>query len=487
MKLRRMGVTVAIGLIAAAAFLSLAHAADAIKIGVVLPLSGRYASAGQGNKRGIDLVVNEINKGGGIKALGGAQIQLVVADDASDQVTTSQEARRLINQEKVSFILGPYATPEGEAIAPVAERGSTGVLSTQSSFDGLFQRNYRFFSSVSMVSSQFGLAYADFVAWLNKEHAGGIKTVAITFPNNDYGQIASKAASERLTRDGIKVLESFGFPPNASDLTPIVQRVKNLNPDAIVSIGYLQDGLLLHRARVAQDYSSKPIWIGGSDAFSNDRLWELLGDDVAKGALGGRTFALAQFDNGVQTPGVKWLVNAASASGLKPAEVDQAMAAGAQVAWILVQAIEELEDDRSRQARRCSPERETGGQRCACRHAAIRERAWLRADGPAQQSGSAVRALGSWQEVRRLSDVHLDRAVSLVEDTPDSPGAGGAQRQQDVWRDTRRRRRVSAHRRRMHLRRHRSERSGQEHAVPASQRVRPPERGANHLWRAPQN
>ena len=341
MKLQRMVATVAIGLIAAEAFLSVAYGADAIKIGVVLPLSGRYASAGQGNKRGIDLVVNEINKGGGIKALGGAQIQLVVADDASDQVTTSQEARRLINQEKVSFILGPYATPEGEAIAPVAERGTTGVLSTQSSFDGLFQRNYRFFSSVSMVSSQFGIAYADFVAWLNKEHAAGVKTVAITFPNNDYGQIASKAASERLTRDGVKVLESFGFPPNASDLTPIVQRVKNLNPDAIVSIGYLQDGLLLHRARVAQDYSSKPIWIGGSDAFSNDRLWELLGDDVAKGALGGRTFALAQFDNGVQTPGVKWLVNAALASGLKPTEVDQAMAAGAQVAWVLVQAIED--------------------------------------------------------------------------------------------------------------------------------------------------
>ena len=341
MKFGSLGTIAAVGLIAAEALLSTARAADAIRIGVVLPMSGRYASAGQGNKRGIDLVVNEVNRSGGIKALGGAQIQLVVADDASDQVTTSQEARRLINQEKVSFILGPYATPEGEAIAPVAERGATGVLSTQSSFDGLFQRNYRFFSSVSMVSSQFGLAYADFVAWLNKDHAGAIKTVAITFPNNDYGQIASKAASEKLTADGVKVLETFGFPPNASDLTPIVQRVKNLNPDAVVSIGYLQDGLLLHRARVAQDYSSKPIWIGGSDAFSNDRLWELLGDDIAKGALGGRTFALAQFDNGVQTPGVKWLAGAAAAAGFKPTEVDQAMAAGAQVAWILVQAMED--------------------------------------------------------------------------------------------------------------------------------------------------
>lgn len=340
MNARILGPIAVIGLLMAQACTSAAWAADGVKVGVLLPLSGRYASAGQGNKRGIELVIDQINKNGGLKELGGAKIQLVVADDASDQVTTSQEARRLINEEKVSFILGPYATPEGEAIAPVAERGATGALSTQSSFDNLFQRGYKYFNSVSMVSSQFGLSYADFIAWLNKEKSAAIKTVAITFPNNDYGQIASKAAAEKLGKDGIKV-ESFGFPPTASDLTPIVQRVKSLNPDAVVSIGYLQDGLLLHRARVAQDYSSKPLWIGGSDAFSNDRLWELLGDEIAKPALAGRTFALAQFDNGVQTPGVKWLVSAASSAGFKPTEIDQAMAAGAQVAWILVQAIED--------------------------------------------------------------------------------------------------------------------------------------------------
>lgn len=316
-------------------------AADAVKIGVLLPLSGRYASAGQANKRGIDLVINQVNRDGGIEALGGAKIELSVADDTSDQVTTAQEGRRLINQDKVSFILGPYATPEGEAVAPVAERGSTGVLTTQASFDGLFQRNYKYFSSVSMTSSQFGIAYAKFIEWLNKEHAANIKTVAITFPNNDYGKMASQAAADLLKKAGVKIMETFDFPPNIFDMTPIVQRVKNLNPDGVVSIGYLQDGLLLHQARVAQGYSGKPIWVGGSDAFSNDQLWKLLGDDIAKTAFSDRTFALAQFDNGVTTPGVKWLVKAATAAGFKPIEIDQGMAAGAQLAWILVQALED--------------------------------------------------------------------------------------------------------------------------------------------------
>ncbi|MEO8847018.1 MAG: ABC transporter substrate-binding protein [Casimicrobiaceae bacterium] len=338
---RMVGLVIAAALGVAGAWSPAAFAADAIKIGVLLPLSGRYASAGQSNKRGIDLVINQVNKEGGIKALGGAKIELAVADDASDQVTTAQEARRLINQDKVSFILGPYATPEGEAAAPVAERGTTGVLSTQASFDGLFQRNYKYFSSISMTSSQFGLAYAEFVEWLNKAHAANIKTVALTFPNNDYGKTASQSATDELQKANIKILGSFGFPPNVADVTPIVQRVKALAPDAVISIGYLQDGLLLHHARVAQDYSSKPIWIGGSDAFSNDRLWTLLGDAIAKEALSGRTFALAQFDNGVKTPGVEWLVNAATAAGFKTVQIDQGMAAGAQAAWILVQALED--------------------------------------------------------------------------------------------------------------------------------------------------
>jgi branched-chain amino acid transport system substrate-binding protein len=319
-----------------------AAAADApLKIGVLLPLSGRYASAGQSNKRGIDLVIDAVNKSGGIKALGGARLQLVVADDTSDQVTTSQEARRLINQDKVIFILGPYATPEAEAALPVSERAGIGMISTQASYDDLFARHYRYFTTVSMTSSQFGASYAEFVRWLNEKHAAGIKKVAITYPNNDYGKTAAQAATDGLGKQGVSVIGSFGFPPDVTDMTPIVQKVKAAGPDAVISIGYLQDGVLLAQARAAQGYTSPPLWIGGSDAFSNDRLWQILGDTIAKAALSGDTFALAQFDRTVKMPGVQWLDSAAAAAGYKPIDIDQAMAAGAQAAWVLVQTIED--------------------------------------------------------------------------------------------------------------------------------------------------
>lgn len=310
-----------------------------LRIGVVLPLSGRNAVAGQSNLFGMRLVVDSINAPGGLPSLGGRRLELVVADNASAAVSSAGEARRLIENERVAFILGPYSTPEAEATVPVTERGGVGMISTQASYDGLFDRNYKGFTTVSMTSSQFGKSYADFVRWIAKSQGVPIKTLAITYPDNDYGQTAAKALQQELTGGGINVVDVRSFPPSVQDLTPVVLRLKQLAPDAIVSIGYFQDGVLLHNARVAQGYAEQPIWVGGSASFTDDRMWSTLGDKVARPALGRRTFGLAQFDNSAKTPGVKWLTTAARKQKADVV-IDQAMAAGAQAAWILVDALE---------------------------------------------------------------------------------------------------------------------------------------------------
>jgi branched-chain amino acid transport system substrate-binding protein len=310
-----------------------------LKVGVVLPLSGRNAAAGQSNLFGMRLVADAINGAGGIKSVGGAKLELVVADNASAAVSSAGEARRLIENERVAFILGPYSTPEAEATVPVTERAGIGLIATQAAYDGLFERNYKGFTTVSMTASQFGTSYSEFLRWLVKSHGMTIKTVAITYADNDYGQTAAKSAQQELAAAGMSIVEFRSFPPTVQDLTPVVLRLKQLNPDAVVSIGYFQDGVLLHNARVAQGYTDQPIWVGGSASFTDDRLWGTLGDKVARPALNRRTFGLAQFDNGAKTPGVKWL-GAAARKQKADVIVDQAMAAGAQAAWILVEALE---------------------------------------------------------------------------------------------------------------------------------------------------
>src|SRR5215204_3951870 len=80
--------------------------ASKIRIGVVLPLSGQFALGGQNVKRGYDMALEEINKAGGVKALGGAQIELVYADNQGKQDVAIGETERLIQQEKVVAIMG---------------------------------------------------------------------------------------------------------------------------------------------------------------------------------------------------------------------------------------------------------------------------------------------------------------------------------------------------------------------------------------------
>src|SRR5574342_128834 len=320
-------------------FATAAGAQTPLKVGVVLPLSGRNAVAGQSNLFGIRLVADTINGAGGIKSLGGAKLELVVADNASAAVSSAGEARRLIENERVAVILGPYSTPEAEATVPVTERAGVGMISTQASYDGLFERNYKGFTTVSMTSSQFGTSYSEFLKWLTKSQGVTIKTLAITYPDNDYGQTAAKSAQQELAAAGISIVDVRSFPPTVQALTPIVLRLKQLSPDAVVSIGYFQDGVLLHNARVAQGYTDQPIWVGGSASFTDDRMWGTLGEKVARPALGRRTFGLAQFDNAAETPGVKWLTTAARKQKADVI-VYQAMAAGAQAAWILAEALE---------------------------------------------------------------------------------------------------------------------------------------------------
>ncbi len=170
-----------------------------LRVGVVLPLSGRNAAAGQSNLFGMRLVADTINGAGGIKSLGGAKLELVVADNASAPVSSAGEARRLIENERVAVILGPYSTPEAEATVPVTERAGVGMIATQAAYDGLFERNYRGFTTVSMTASQFGTSYFEFLRWIAKSQGVTIKTLAITYPDNDYGQTAAKSA-QRVDR-----------------------------------------------------------------------------------------------------------------------------------------------------------------------------------------------------------------------------------------------------------------------------------------------
>src|SRR5215467_11775854 len=100
----------------------------AINIGVVVPLSGANAQFGVSSRNGIELVADEINAAGGIKALSGAKINLVVSDSTSNPTTALTIARRLITQNEVTAILGAFASSLTLAISEVTAQADIPFL-----------------------------------------------------------------------------------------------------------------------------------------------------------------------------------------------------------------------------------------------------------------------------------------------------------------------------------------------------------------------
>jgi branched-chain amino acid transport system substrate-binding protein len=308
-----------------------------VKVGVLVPRTGRYADTGISLIRGIEMVVKDINAKGGVKSLGGAKIDLVIADDGSEATKASLEARRLMSEEKVSFVLGPYSTPECEAFMPVADRfqvGGVGLIST-------LIPTTPYFSTISISAEGFGKGYADLVAWLRGKGAK-IDTVVITYANNDYGQVVSKTAAAALAAGGVKVLESIAVEPSVKDMTPIVLKVKNLAPDAVISVVYFQDGVLLHKARFNLGYDD-PIWIGGAAGFSDDKLWSAIGPEVAEKTLT-KSFGLAFYAEDGQLPGLKDAL-AKGRAAYPDKIIDQSFMFGVQGARMLAHALEDAASD----------------------------------------------------------------------------------------------------------------------------------------------
>ena len=308
-----------------------------VKIGLLIPLSGRYAETGISVRRGIEMILNDVNAAGGIKSMGGAKVNLVVADNGSDPTKTSLEARRLMTEEKVSFILGPYSTPESEAFRPIAERYKVGGVGLQTTMIP----NSQYLTMLSLTADAFGKGYADFVGWLRSKGAK-VDPVVITYANNDYGQGVAKSAQEALQVMGIKVIEAIPVEPTVKDMTPIVLRVKSLKPALVISVVYFQDGVLLHKARYNMNYDD-PIWIGGAAGFTDDKLWNALTDEVASKTLS-RSFGLAFYSDDATLPGLKSAL-ARGHAAYPNVQLDPSFMFGVQAANLIVKAIENARSD----------------------------------------------------------------------------------------------------------------------------------------------
>lgn len=249
---------------------------NTIKIGVNMELSGAAAGYGQQQKQGIQLAVSQINKDGGVKVNGKKKkIKLVIRDNKTATSTSASVAAQLVNNDKVSAIVGPATTNAGTAEIPTITKAEVPSVSPSATDpDYTLKKNGKVQPYVFRACYQNnfqGSTAAKFTYNTLKA-----KNVAILTDNSsDYGTGLTKAFKKTFKGN---VVSSQTFQEGDKDFNAILTAIKNKKIDAIYAPGYYSEiGLIIKQAR--QMGINVPIV--GSDGMADPKLAQIAGDKNA--------------------------------------------------------------------------------------------------------------------------------------------------------------------------------------------------------------
>jgi branched-chain amino acid transport system substrate-binding protein len=280
-----------------------AHAAETVKIGVIYPLSGNAASAGNSAKDAIEAGAEIVNgahpelKGlplaetAGLPNLGGAKIELLNADHQGNPSVGQSQTLRLITQEKVAAMLGAYHSSVALTATAVTERYGIPFLVADSVALNITQRGFKWIFRTGPIASDFAKAYTEFLTELKKT-GRKIDAVAVVNENTDYGTSVAASIIDAAKKLGINVAAQIPYSANGSDVSGQVLQLKQLGPDAVIFVSYTADTILYFKTLKNLDYLP-PMIIGDDAGFSDPSFIPSVGD-IAQGAMNRSAYDLGK-------------------------------------------------------------------------------------------------------------------------------------------------------------------------------------------------
>jgi branched-chain amino acid transport system substrate-binding protein len=261
-----------------------------IDVGVIMPLSGANAQFGINSRNGIELVAEEINAAGGIKSMGGAKINLIVADGTSTPTTAANVAQRLITQNNVVAILGAFASSLTIAISEVTERRGIPLL-TMSFADQITGRGFKNVFQVVSKASTIGRAQFDDTLAIAAAAGEKVQKAAIMYEDTAYGTAQAKGLRAAAQDAGVELVMDDAYPLGITDVTPLITKLRASGAQMVFPVSYLNDSLLIIRTMRQQQIDIPAI--GGAAGYVIPDFIKGLGE-YAEGVL---SISPANYDN----------------------------------------------------------------------------------------------------------------------------------------------------------------------------------------------
>ncbi len=311
-----------------------AKAADPIRIGMIQPMSGGLAAYATEGQPVFTYMIDKINAAGGIRSMGGAKIEVVLADDTSQPSVTASEARRLVNEAGCVMLTGSILSAQMLAMTPVVDELQVPTLSI---WAGAVKSPYMF-SLGFPYDKGYAETLAGFIGFLAKQKGFDIKTVAMAYSNYEAGQQVNTFLKPKLVAAGFKVVGEVPLDTRAQDQSSAMILLRSMRADVVTGLVTPRDGLLLHQARYNLNANGS-LYIGGTGGYSDSSLWKDLGPEIGPKVLTRNLFGMTGFSPGAKLQSIADIVAELNAAKL-PVPIGQAAIQAAQTARVLQRTLE---------------------------------------------------------------------------------------------------------------------------------------------------
>ena len=246
-----------------------AQAQAPLRIGASLSQSGPYAPLALNQLRGYQLCVKHVNDKGGVL---GRRVELVVEDDLSEPAAAARIYQKLIGQDKVDAILGPYSSPLTEAVADLAEKHRMALVAPGASGTSLFRKGRKFIFMVFTPGEVF------FEGLIELAARRGLRTVALLHEEAIVLKAIAEGTAELARKRGLQVVLVDRYPKGTTDFTAVLAKVAKANPDVLAAATYFDDAVgIALRMREAK---VNPKMFGLTAGSDLPRFYEVLGRDA---------------------------------------------------------------------------------------------------------------------------------------------------------------------------------------------------------------
>lgn len=250
-----------------------AHSVEPVKIGTTQSLTGHYSEFGIEQLRGLQMWAADVNARG---ALLGRPVEIIYYDDRSRDAGSVEGFTKLIEQDNVDVLVGPYSSSLTLKASLVAEKFDIPMVSTAASAEEIWNRGLKNIFGADTPAD-------DYLNGIHIAADAGAKTIALIYARTDFGEEVAASSRRTMESRGLHIALDEGYAPEQRDFTGLTKRLREVDADLIFGISYFEDSVALVRA--IKKEAVKPRMLGFTIGPGLREFADELGPD-AEGVLG---------------------------------------------------------------------------------------------------------------------------------------------------------------------------------------------------------